>query len=227
MSSPDVPALESSALDEPPMHDEPPMDDESASAEEAEEPPLTFDADDDWRRAVGNLRHNVRQRAAAGQQHMDSYDDDDGPAEEVGDEEELDDMYRRRATRSSRRCWYYVATALVSIGLVCAWQLWMWLHPTPVRCDLELVRPQKFKIDVTDFFAPRVSAALQLVLSVRNGNLLRSMLLEQCKLTAYETETGLKLGSTQQGSLVISPLSTTKVTSTSPLRAAPFPHTGP
>jgi hypothetical protein len=86
------------------------------------------------------------------------------------------------------------------------------MHPTPVSCNLELVRPQKFKVDVTDFFAPKVSAAIQLVLTVQNGNMLRSMLLEQCKLTAYEAETGLKLGSVQQGSLVVSPFSSTSVT---------------
>jgi hypothetical protein len=74
------------------------------------------------------------------------------------------------------------------------------------------VRPQKFKVDVTDFFKPKVSAALQLVLSIKNTNMLRSMLLEQCKLTAYDAETGLKLGSTQQGSVVLSPFSTTSAT---------------
>ena len=95
---------------------------------------------------------------------------------------------------------------LVLFGCV---QLWMWLNPTPLSCDLELIRPQKFKVDVTDFFAPKVSAALQLVLNVRNNNMLRSMLLEQCTLVAYEAATSLKLGSAQQGSLVIAPFTTT------------------
>ena len=62
---------------------------------------------------------------------------------------------------------------------------------------------------MTDFFAPKVSAALQLVLNVRNNNMLRSMLLEQCTLVAYEAATSLKLGSAQQGSLVIAPFTTT------------------
>jgi hypothetical protein len=98
---------------------------------------------------------------------------------------------------------------LVLFGCV---QLWMWLNPTPLSCDLELIRPQKFKVDVTDFFAPKVSAALQLVLNVRNNNMLRSMLLEQCTLVAYEAATSLKLGSAQQGSLVIAPFTTTRAT---------------
>ena len=34
------------------------------------------------------------------------------------------------------------------------------------------MRPVKFKIDVTDFWAPRISATLQAVLNVGNRNLL-------------------------------------------------------
>jgi len=111
-----------------------------------------------------------------------------------------------------RRCCLYFAAFVVALALFAGYQFWRWLNPTPVSCSLELVRPQKFKVDVTDFFAPRVSAALQLVLSLRNNNILRSMLLEQCKLTVFDDETGLKLGSAQQGSLVLSPFSTTQVT---------------
>ena len=117
-----------------------------------------------------------------------------------------------------------VRLQLVSLVLLGAMQLWLWLHPTPITCDLELIRPQKFKVDVTDFFAPKVSAALQLVLNLRNGNLLRSMLLEQCKLTAYEATTGLKLGSAQQGSLVLTPFTSTKVTVSLQQLAASLPQ---
>ena len=101
---------------------------------------------------------------------------------------------------------------MLALLIVGAYQAWVWFHPEPVSCSLELVRPQKFKIDVTDFFSPKVSAAVQLVLKLRNSNMMRSMLLEQCKVTAFDDETGLKLGSAQQGSLVLSPFSTTQVT---------------
>jgi len=65
---------------------------------------------------------------------------------------------------------------------------------------------------VTEFFAPTVSAAVQGVLSVKNGNYLRSLLLEGLTLTVYEAETGLKLGEAKQGSLHISHFSSTQVT---------------
>ena len=177
-----------------------------------DEPPLTFTTDEDWSNAMSNLR----ERRQANSRHApraaaDGYYDDDDD-----DEDALDSTYSERdraPPRISRRtCWVTLGSFLVSALIVSSYQLWMWFHPTPVSCDLDLVRPQKFKVDVTDFFVPKVSAALQLVLSLRNGNMLRSMLLEHCKLTAYETETGLKLGSTQQGSLVLSPLQSTKVT---------------
>jgi len=113
-----------------------------------------------------------------------------------------------------QRLCVYLGAFLLSLLIVGGYLLYHWLHPQPAGCSLELIRPQKFKIDVTDFFAPRVSAAMQMVLSLRNGNLLRSMLLEGCKLTAFEAETGLKLGSAQQGALVLSPFSSTQVTVT-------------
>ena len=108
------------------------------------------------------------------------------------------------------RCCILLLFVMLALGA--SYQLWVWFHPAPVSCNLDLIRPQKFKVDVTDFFAPRVSAALQLVLSLSNTNMLRPMLLEQCKVTAYEDETGLNLGSAQQGLLILSPLSTTQVT---------------
>jgi len=86
------------------------------------------------------------------------------------------------------------------------------LHPMPLKCYVELVRPNKFKIDVTEFFTPRVSVAVQAVLSISNGNPFRSMLLESCKVVALDAVTGLKLGSALQGPLVVSPYSKTQVT---------------
>lgn len=113
---------------------------------------------------------------------------------------------------------------MLSVLVFGAYQLYLWLYPTPLSCSLDLVRPQKFKVDVSDFFAPRVSAALQLVLNVRNSNMMRSMLLEHCKITAYDSETGAKLGSTQQGSIVLSPFQSTKVTISMPGLASSLPQ---
>ena len=110
------------------------------------------------------------------------------------------------------RCDISLAALLFTLAMFGSYQLWAWFHPVPIHCTLDRIRPQKFKVDITEFFTPRVSAALQLVLSLRNSNMLQSMLLEQCKLTAYEDETGAKLGSTQQGPLVLSPLSTMQLT---------------
>ena len=45
----------------------------------------------------------------------------------------------------------------------------LYFNPSPLTISMEVVRPQKFKIDVTDFWSPRVSAALQLVLQVTRG----------------------------------------------------------
>ena len=104
------------------------------------------------------------------------------------------------------------AAFFLAVVVVGGHQLWSWYHPAPVSCTLELVRPQKFKLDVTDFFHPRVSAALQLVLTLKNTNLLRSMLLEHCKLTVFEADTGLKLGSVQHSGAVLKPFATQSVT---------------
>jgi len=112
---------------------------------------------------------------------------------------------------------------LLVLAVAGSYLLYGWYHPQPVSCTVDLVRPQKFKIDVTDFFTPRVSAALQLVLSLDNRNMLRSMLLEQCKLTVFDAETGLKLGTSQQNSLVLDPFKRTAVTVTMPGLAGSLP----
>jgi len=75
------------------------------------------------------------------------------------------------------------------------------------------VRPSKFKIDVTEFWRPRVSAAMQLVLQVRNSNLFRGLVLESCKLTAFEAATGLKLASNvHERPMLVSPRNSVQVT---------------
>ena len=44
---------------------------------------------------------------------------------------------------------------------------------------------------------------MQLVLSVKNANFLRALLLDGLTVSVYEAATGLKLGTAAQGSLVI------------------------
>lgn len=66
---------------------------------------------------------------------------------------------------------------------------------------------------MTEFFAPRVSAALQVVLSVKNANLLRAMLLESCKVAAFEEASGTKLGSqVHERPFLVQPFSTAQLT---------------
>ena len=182
-----MPPADSAALPDP------------ASDGENDGEPKTFSegTSDDWQKMADGLRkRRLEAKAAkkqAAQAEVDADDfDEEGPL-------------------CTRQCCFYFAAVMLALLAVAAYQLWMWFHPQPISCSLELVRPQKFKVDVTEFFAPRVSAAMQLVLQLKNPNLLRSMLLEQCKLTAYDA-TGLKLGSALQTSLVLSPFSSTQVT---------------
>ena len=99
---------------------------------------------------------------------------------------------------SLRTCFLFFVAALVLVALVAGAGYAHWSYPQPLGCSVGLVRPQKFKIDVTDFWAPSVSAAVQLVLSVRNGNLLRALLLDGLTVSVYEAATGLKLGTAAQ-----------------------------
>ena len=104
-------------------------------------------------------------------------------------------------------CLVVLLLALAIAGAV----VYLRRFPTPLSCALDHVRPVKFKIDVTDFWAPRISATLQAVLNVGNRNLLDLLLLEACKVTVYEARTGLKLGSASSNALTISPFSSTTV----------------
>ena len=56
-------------------------------------------------------------------------------------------------------CLIFVAT-LVLVALIACGGYAHWRYPSPLGCSVGLVRPQKFKIDVTDFWAPHVSAAV-------------------------------------------------------------------
>ena len=178
--------------------------------DEAADAPAAFSdvVSDDWRQMADGLRQRRAEAKAAkkreGRAQAEGDDDDDIAGPDWDDSDE---------PACSRTCCFYFATLALAFAIVGAWQLWLYFHPKPLSCNLELIRPQKFKVDVSDFFSPKISAALQLVLSVKNSNL-RAMLLEGCRLTAYEDGTNLKLGATQQGALVVSPFSTTQVTVT-------------
>ena len=180
-----------------------PADDRDDRDEDDEDPVANFRAtvSDDWARVAQGMRQRKKN------QNLDGGDDGHG---------DVDDDFLRdeKQPMCGRRCCLYFASFVLAFAIVGGYQLWKWFNPEPVSCSLELIRPQKFKVDVTEFFAPRVSAAIQLVLSVKNANMLRAMLLEQCKVTAYDDETGLKLGTAQQNSLVLQPFSTTQVTVT-------------
>ena len=60
----------------------------------------------------------------------------------------------------ARRCCTIFAATVVLAALVAGAGYVHWRYPWPLDCAVGLVRPQKFKIDVTDFWAPHVSAAV-------------------------------------------------------------------
>ena len=174
--------------------------------------------DEDWDKMAAGLRQRQQQQQQQQQQQkpkptkQPKDDDPDDSSDDDSDGEGKKSFDREDEVLCGRKFWISFAAFILAALIFGAYQVYLWMNPVPVSCSLELARPQKFKVDVTDFFAPKVSAAVQFVVSLKNGNMLRSMLLEQCKLTAFETETGLKLGSVHQGSLVLSPFSSTQVT---------------
>jgi len=202
--------LSDEPLPEPPDEGEE-QDEQDEQAEDGDEVnPDEFNprigARDDWAESMAKIQE-VRRR-----KHQEARDEQSVKGGDEEDDESWES--RERSMRSQGRLMRSCLIVVALLSVAAAWQLWLYMHPKPISCDIDLIRPHKFKVDVSDFFAPKVSAALQLVLNIKNSNLLRSMLLEQCKLTAFEDSTGLKLGSTQQNSLVLTPFSSTKVTVT-------------
>merc|ERR1719272_2781927 len=138
----------------------------------------------DWSRMQAGLRER---RAASGGRAQGK--DEDG--EDDVDDDDLDEDDPRHSRRRRMRgpeeaedgmnmrtcCLIFVAT-LVLVALIAGGGYAHWRYPSPLGCSVGLVRPQKFKIDVTDFWAPHVSAAVQCVLSVKNSNFLRALLLD-------------------------------------------------
>ena len=64
---------------------------------------------------------------------------------------------------------------------------------------------------------------MQLVLSVKNANFLRALLLDGLTVSVYEAATGLKLGTAAQGSLVIGARANALCTTPSTARHATAP----
>lgn len=154
---------------------------------------------DDWRRLTAGI---------AGRSADDAKADEDDDATFTGREHAADDP-----PLFSRTCCLGCAAALVAVLALGVMQLYVWLNPAPLVLSVDVIRPQKFKVDVTEFFAPRVSAAVQLVLQVSNSNLFRGLILENVKLVAFEKATGLKLtSSVHERPMLVSPRNTVQLT---------------
>ena len=167
---------------------------------------LEDDARADWLSASGSALRERRARAEGEEGGASWLDDDEAEAERRrAADDEIENARLRRLCGVA--CLVVLLLALAIAGAV----VYLRRFPTPLSCALDHVRPVKFKIDVTDFWAPRISATLQAVLNVGNRNLLDLLLLEACKVTVYEARTGLKLGSASSNALTISPFSSTTV----------------
>mmetsp|Transcript_46241 Transcript_46241/g.114682 ORF Transcript_46241/g.114682 Transcript_46241/m.114682 type:complete len:284 (+) Transcript_46241:19-870(+) len=193
---PDIPSVEMPSVDTP---------DEGSSTDAAQlfssEATESFlsGMDHDWKRVMSTRKRQPGEMDEA----------DDGGPPDTGSRWDHDDV---QFECCSRRVKLLTAAILVAIVAVSAHQLFLWFNPTPLSLSFELVRPQKFKIDVTDFWAPRISAALQIVLQVRNSNFFRALVFEGCKLTAFD-ENGVKLASLlHDRAMMVSPMNTVKVT---------------
>jgi len=179
-----------------------------AGSSEAASAGFSAALDDDWERIRARYQSKLPEITKA---DTNAHPPDDG----LSEDEDLDAALRSQgdAPLISRSCWMYIIGIAVALLAGAVYQVYLYLNPSPLTISVELVRPQKFKIDVTDFFAPRVSAAVQLVLQVRNANFFRALVLENCKLATWEAETSLKLASTMhERPMVISPLSTASLT---------------
>lgn len=177
---------------------------------------------DDWEKMKAGLRER---RTASGRKAGDGGREEED--EEEAEEDELDEddpLFTERRRRLKQRgddedgpicggtCLLASCFVLVLLLSMAGVAFWHWRWPAPLTTSLANVRPMKFKIDVTDFFSPTMSTAVQAILSVRNSNLLRALLLDGFTLSVYEASTGLKLGAATQGSLMINQITSTQVT---------------
>lgn len=115
--------------------------------------------------------------------------------------------------RSRSRCFaccmsisLLVTVLLGGAGLMQAYRPW------PLECEVATVVARRFKVDVSDFWTPKIQSTVQVGFDVRNRNPLRQLILEEAKLEVFEAETGLKLGTAQQGRLFLNPFSTLRMT---------------
>jgi len=137
---------------------------------------------------------------------------DDGTLveEEESTEEELD--FVRGGGSLSRCSAVCLAVSMLVLVLVAGVGLWQVYQPFPLHCEVGTVAARRFKIDVSEFWTPKLQSTVQIGFDVRNRNPFRQMILGECKFELFEEATGLKLGAAQQTRLFLNPLSTMRMT---------------
>lgn len=194
-------AADSSQLDEAPIS--------SASVADGE------GGDSEWQERLGARARRVQFAELKGglQLHSSLDDEHDDPMWESDGEDEGgagQSKAERRQRRRRRSQVSFVAAAVVVAGAAAG--AWTVLLPQPLECTPRLLTATRFKVDVSDFWVPKISGTLQLVFAVRNPNLFRTMQLESCRITVLEQATGLKLGSGNQGPFLLPKMHTTQLT---------------
>ena len=108
-----------------------------------------------------------------------SFYDDDG-AQAVADELFETADRRRRPRRIVYSRTLGCCAAVLAAAAAAVWNEWR--SPRPLECSVRSLHASRFKIDVAELFAPRLSASLSAILAVRNTNLFRAMRLEGCAI---------------------------------------------
>ena len=75
----------------------------------------------------------------------------------------------------------------------------LYRSPPVVHCEALGAAPLRFKVDVSDFWRPKLSASVQLALTLTNADWLRPAVLDECKVVVYEEATNLRLGAATHG----------------------------
>lgn len=93
------------------------------------------------------------------------------------------------------------ALSLGAVACVVAAAAFTLLYTSPpvVHCDPLGAAPLRFKVDVSDFWRPKLSASVQLALTLTNADWLRPAVLDECKVVVYEEATNLRLGAATHG----------------------------
>jgi len=183
-------AMSSDDLDsiEPPLDLPAPLLNDIADIQKAAEA-----GDDEVETQAGNEDQGLRYRGGAKHEQREASDEDY-------------ELFMPNQRRGYRTCFICLIATAALLGAVSA-ALWVgYTNPSPLDCSVDQMHASRFKIEVTDLWMPRLSSTLQLVLSVRNRNLLRSMMLEACRVHVLEEATGLKLGASSHGTMFVPPM---------------------